>query len=176
MSRGIVLWPDPDTDRVIGQMWNAVAARGLPSMARHTHRRHRPHASLVVAEKLEARAALAAVGVVPRKPIRLSVSAVGVFPGGVLILVCDPERDLIDEQVRVHDAVAPLATDLWPLYHPGRWTPHITVAMNLTNQQLAEALPVVLDRLPIDGLFDTGGVEDGGTGGRWPSPGPGDGR
>ncbi|HXQ62995.1 MAG TPA: 2'-5' RNA ligase family protein [Acidimicrobiales bacterium] len=169
MSRGIVLWPDPDTGRVINEIWDAIAALGLPSMATHTHRQHRPHVSLVVAEDLDAKAARDAVGSVPREPIRLSVSAAGVFPGGVLTLVCDPDRPLLQEQLRVHEAVVPLATDPWPHYHPGRWTPHITVAMDLTTPQLTVALPEVLDRLPIAGLLDAGGVEDGTTGERWPS-------
>jgi 2'-5' RNA ligase len=138
-------------------------------MATHTHRRHQPHASLVVAEMLEVEPTLEAVGAVPARPIRLSVSSVGVFPGGVLFLACDPNRELLEEQQRVHKAVISTAIGPWPYFDPGSWTPHITMAMGLTNQQLAEALPVVLDHLPIEGRLDEGGVEDGTTGEKWPS-------
>jgi hypothetical protein len=66
-----------------------------------------------------------------------------------------------------------LAVDPWPYYRPGAWTPHVTTCRALTDAQLASALPVVLDALPIEGWLDAGGVEDGTTGERWPAP-PGD--
>jgi hypothetical protein len=165
-----VLWPDEATGRAIGEIWEAMASVGLPSMATYAHRSHRPHASLVVAEMLDVQPTLDAVGAVPSVPIRLSVSAAGVFPGGILFLACDPNRELLAEQRRVRQAVLPLATDPWPYFDAGRWTPHITVAMDMTGGQLTEALTVVLDRLPLEGRFDGGGVEDGTTGERWPSP------
>jgi hypothetical protein len=52
MSRGVVLWPDDDTARAVTEVWAALEAAGIPTLASHTHRRHRPHVSLVVADDL----------------------------------------------------------------------------------------------------------------------------
>jgi hypothetical protein len=154
---------------VIRDLWETIAERGLPSMATHTHRLHQPHVSLIVAEDLPVTDALEAVGPVPPEPIRLLIEATGVFPGGFLFLACVVNQELLDEQRRVHDAIRPLAVDPWRNVEPGTWTPHITTGWALTHQQLAEALPIVLDTLPIEGWFDHGGVEDGSTGENWTS-------
>ena len=167
MSQGIVLWPDATTSRAIQELWAAIAAHGVPSMATHTHKLHQPHVSLTVAEQLPVRAALKAVAPVPTEPIRLLVNAAGVFPGGFLFLACVASRALLDEQLRVHQAVRMLAVDPWPYFEPGTWTPHITTGWALTTQQSAEALPLVLDCLPIEGWLESGGVEDGSTGEYW---------
>jgi len=58
---------------------------------------------------------------------------------------------------------------LWPYFEPGAWTPHVTVAWNLTADELAVAVPLALAHLPITGAFDLGGVEDGTTGESWPA-------
>lgn len=165
-----MLWPDHDSGRRIRGLWDSLASLGLASMATHTHRLHQPHTSLIVADDLPVSAALRAVASVPAERIRLEVSAAGVFPGGTLFLVCDPNAALLQEHHRVHEALRPVAVGPWTHFTPGRWTPHITVGMGLSAQQLAAALPLVLNRLPIEGWFDNGGVEDGTTGENWPSP------
>jgi len=172
MSRGVVLWPGREMTQAVRGMWDDMAELGLPSMATHSHRLHEPHVSLVVAEIFDATRALEEIAAVPSEPISLSVSAAGVFPGGVLFLVCEPNQELLEEQQRIHRAVLPLATDAWSYFEPGRWTPHITLAMDLTTEQLVAALPVVLDRLPLVGRLERGGIEDGSTAERWPAPAP----
>lgn len=165
-----MLWPDSTTSRMIRDLWNAIAAEGVPSMATHTHGRHQPHVSLTVAEHLPVRAALESVAPVPPEPIRVLIEAAGVFPGAFLFLACVANQQLLDEQRRVHHAIRPFAVGPWRHFEPGTWTPHITTAWALTPQQLAKALPIVLDRLPMEGWFDRGGVEDGSTGENWTSP------
>jgi hypothetical protein len=155
-------------------MWAELSDRGLPSMATQTHGMHQPHCSLSVAEALPADEALGAVGAVPSRPIPLLVGSVGVFPlGGALVLACVANEPLLSEQRRVHRALAPLAVEPWPYFELGAWVPHITLSMGLAPDELAEAIPLVMDRLPIRGTFDRGGVEDGTTGENWPSVGPG---
>lgn len=174
MSRGVVLWTDSASSAAVCDLWQALDDHGLPSLATHTHGRHRPHCSLSVAAELPADEALEAVGTVPDRPIRFLVESVGVFPpAGALILACVASQALLDEQRRVHRAVAPLAVAPWPFFEVDAWVPHITLSMAMTAEQLAAAVPLVLDRLPIRGMFDHGGVEDGTTGERWPAPSPG---
>lgn len=170
MSRGVVVWPDPATSAAIRAIWDELAAQDLPSLATRTHRRHQPHCSLTVAENLPVEEALAAVGAVPARPLRLRVESVGVFPNmGTLFLAPVVNPELLAEQRRVHSAVAPHAQQPWPYFEPGAWTPHITLAWSLTADELAVAIPLVLARIPITGTLDQGGVEDGTTGDNWPT-------
>lgn len=170
MSRGVVLWPDDQVAAAVSDLWAALAERGVPSMATHTHRRHRPHCSLSVAEHLPADEALQAVGAVPAQPIPLRVESVAVFPpAGALVLACVANGTLLAEQRRVHEALRPLAVDPWPYFEPDGWVPHITLSMGMAAEQLATAVPVVLEALPLSGSLDRGGVEDGTTGEHWPA-------
>jgi hypothetical protein len=112
------------------------------------------------------------IGVVPGHPIPLFVDSVGVFPPtSALFLACVPNDALLSEQRRVHAVVSPLADRPWPHFEKDRWIPHITVSWSLTPSELAVAVPLVLERLPITGTFDHGGVEDGTTGENWPAAG-----
>ena len=169
MSRGVVLWPDDDTTHAVTDVWAALEADGIPTLASRTHRRHQPHVSLVVADDLVPESVLEVVGSVPRGPLRLLVSSPGVFPGGILFLTCVPNAALLEEQRRVHDLVAPMANGLRDHFTPGAWSPHLTNAYDLDDAQLARAVPVVLDHLPIEGWLTRGGVEDGDSGERWPA-------
>jgi hypothetical protein len=167
VSRGVVLWPDRRTSQTIRDIWNLLVDHDVPSMATYSHRRHRPHVSLSVAEQLPVEEVLKVLGRVPHVPLRLLIEGAGVFPGGFLYLACVPNDELLREQSRAHKAVRPLAISPWPHFEAGTWTPHITTGWALNNEQMARAVPIVLDRLPIEGWFDTGGVEDGSTGEHW---------
>jgi hypothetical protein len=169
----VVLWPEARAATGVRELWDALSDRGLPSLSTHTHRLHQPHCSLSVAEELPADEALAAVGVVPSQPIPLLVGSVGVFPpNGALFLACVANETLLSEQRRVHRALAPLAVQPWSYFEFNAWVPHITLSMGMTSEELAMAIPLVIDRLPIMGTFDHGGVEDGTTGESWPAPSP----
>jgi 2'-5' RNA ligase len=173
MSRGVVLWPDERVAGVVRELWSALERSGLPSLATHTHRLHQPHCSLSVAEELPLARALDAVGVVPSQRVPLLVGSVGVFPpNGALFLACVANKPLLSEQHRVHRALASLAVRPWPYFEFHAWVPHITLSMGMTSEELAKAIPLVMDRLPITGTFDHGGVEDGTTGEHWPAPSP----
>jgi hypothetical protein len=170
VSRGVVLWPDASCGAAVRELWTALSMAGLPSLGTHTHRLHQPHVSLVVAEDLDVAAAARAVGLTPRAPIPFRVEMAGVFPGGVLALPIVPTHELLDEQRRVSAAVGDLAIGRWPFTRPGAWSPHMTCAYGLSGPQLEAALAIALDRLPLTGHFDTGGIEDGSSGENWPSP------
>jgi hypothetical protein len=86
MSRGVVLWPDDDTSRVVANLWALLEAEGVPTLATHTHRQQRPHVSLVVADDLVPFEALDVLESVPLKTLHLLVSSPGIFPGGIIFL------------------------------------------------------------------------------------------
>jgi hypothetical protein len=169
MSRGVVLWPDVATSARIRDIWNALEAGGVPSLASHTHRKHQPHLSLAVAEALPAEDALVAIGATPTTPIDLRIESVGLFPGNALFLAVVVNGPLLLEQQRVHAAVKRLAVDPWPYFEPGGWVPHITLSMCVPGEELALVIPTVLEHLALVGTLDRGGVEDGTTGENWPA-------
>jgi hypothetical protein len=171
VSRGVVIWPDAATSATVRRIWDVLAAHGLPSLATLTHRLHQPHCSLTIAENLPVEAALTAVGAVPGRPLPLRIESIGVFPTmGTLFLAPVVTPELLAEQRRVHSAVTPHAEGPWPYFEPGAWTPHITLALRLTAEDLAVAVPLVLAQIPITGTLDRGGVEDGDSGQNWPAP------
>ncbi len=164
-----MLWPDEVSERSVQELWAALEDVGVPTLLTTTHRRHRPHVSLVVAEDLDPEAVLGAVGPVPREPLRLEVHSVGLFPEGVLFLACVPTTELLEEQRRVHGATATLVRGPSPFGEAGSWVPHLTLSWKVTPVQAAAALPVVRDALPLRGGLVAGGVEDGATARRWPA-------
>ena len=172
MTRGIVLWPDPDTSVAVRGMWQELASAGLPSMATHTHRRHQPHVSLVVAESLDAPAAGTAVGLVTATPLPCRLELAAFFPGGVLMLPLVPSYELLLEQQRVSSAIdglGGLMVGRSAHTKPGVWAPHMTCAYGIAFHQVAAALEIALGYLPITGYLTRGGIEDGATGENWPS-------
>lgn len=166
-----MLWPDADTSGRIERLWGRLEEAGVPTLASLTHRRHRPHASLIVGEHLEVGPvvdALRTPPAAPARPIPLRVEAVGAFPEGVLFLACVTNDDLAREHRRVAERVGPLVTDRWPWFEPGRWTPHLTLGSGLTTEQVTRGLALAMDELPIEGRFEAAGIEDGSTGDSWP--------
>jgi hypothetical protein len=65
-------------------------------------------------------------------------------------------QQLFAEQRRVYDAAFELAVSPWPYLTPDVWTPHITMCMGLTSEQLGPAMSVILPELPLAGYLDTG--------------------
>ncbi|MCP4966504.1 MAG: 2'-5' RNA ligase family protein [bacterium] len=169
MSRGVVLWPDPDTEGVVREIWSDLADHCLSSAASGAPHGHRPHVSLVVADEIDIDAALADVGQVPTDPIDVLIESFAVVKAGHLLLNITPTAQLLREQARVHSLVVAHAASPWPHYAPDRWLPHMTLARSLTPTQLSEATPMVTARLPIRCVLAAGGIEDGATGDCWES-------
>lgn len=168
MSRGVVLWPDAETSARIVDLWQALEDDGVPSLRSHTHRRHRPHVSLIVGEDLDVEAARAALGPTPRSPIPLRIEAVGLFPEGVLHLPCVANAALLAEHRRVAEAAAPFVSGRWPYFEPDGWAAHLTLAYGLTDDHVARAVRTVAAHLPMVGWLTEAGIEDGTTGDAWP--------
>ncbi|MEV5428066.1 2'-5' RNA ligase family protein [Streptomyces sp. NPDC052701] len=130
--RTVELLPDAATELHVRDMWHAIAAAGLPSLAAHRHPTNRPHLTLATCEDLRpsTRAALAAV-LDDALPAPSRLDGLLRFPGRTRVLawrvVAGPE--LVELHRRVWDVLATDAVGpLNPLHAPGRWIPHLTLA------------------------------------------------
>lgn len=89
--RGVVLRPDASTSERVRRLCDDLADQGIRSHATWTHRLYQPHTSLIVADDLLVEPTLAAVVSVPRRPLKLQVEAIGIFPLlGSLVLLSSP--------------------------------------------------------------------------------------
>jgi 2'-5' RNA ligase superfamily len=138
----------------------------LPSLAVRTHRRHRPHVSLAVAESLAATdpAVLWPV-LAARKPV-LHLHVLATFPGseGVLFLGVTVTAQLVAFHGEVHAALAGQPGEHWPYYLPGRRVPHCTLAEGLDEAQAAKAFALLLRYEPITATVSSAGIKDTRTG------------
>jgi hypothetical protein len=136
----VELLPDPALDAVVRGVWQRLAAAGLPALATHGHATNRPHLTLGSAAGLPPLgAALAGLPV----PVRLS--GVLAFPGAraALAWAVVPSRALLD----VHAAVQEALGGEDGHHAPGRWTPHVSLALRATPEQRAAAV-ALLGALP----------------------------
>ena len=66
VAQALEVFFDPATEAAVRNVWDHLQKAGVPSLASRTHRRHRPHVSLTMAELIktheldEARKGLAA--------------------------------------------------------------------------------------------------------------------
>ncbi len=161
MVAAIECYFDPVADRRIRRLWDALEAAGVPTLREHTHRRHRPHVSLVAAPQLDPDAVAGALAdlVVPAR-IRLSFECVGQFARGVLWLGPAPTRDLLAHQAVVTERLATAGVEISELYHPGRWVPHCTLSMTARGGLAAVAAPLCLDIVPVEATLVGAAVVD----------------
>lgn len=166
MAHALEMYFDDQADVSVRSLWQLLTDAGLPSLATRTHRLHRPHVSLAVAESLASaelaplRSALKAHQPTPR------LYVLGTFPGseGALFLGVQASADLLVFHAEVHAALAGEQVEHWPYYLPGNWVPHCTLAEGLNKAQAARAFGVLYGYEPITAIVSAVGIKDTGTG------------
>lgn len=140
MAQGIVLLLDDEADAAVRVCWQGLEEAGIPSLVTHTHGRHVPHISLVVAELIEVGEWLAVLrdGWFAGPPVSVRLGPVGTFPDGgwVFLGVVGLDRSA---HVRLVASLGNHVSDLWEHYLPDMWVPHCTLAGGLDASQVAEA-------------------------------------
>jgi hypothetical protein len=155
------LYFDPAAERRLRVLWDALEQVGVPSLREHTHRRHRPHLSLVVADALDPGPVVAALdGLAAAAPLSLSFQYAGQFVGRVLWLGPAPTRYLIEHQAEVWRRLSGAGIALSPLYAPDLWVPHSTLSMRVPRPSLTEAVRCCLEVLPIEATVTAAAVVD----------------
>ena len=118
MAVAIEMWFSEDGDRRVRRLWSALEARGVTSLGTATHRKHVPHVSLTVMDRLPTQEDVLTEAVRPALGKTLRLSAVGGFPGVATFLLPAHHRALAAMHHRVHDALIQAGAPVWDYSHP----------------------------------------------------------
>lgn len=171
MALAVCLLFDPSGDRVVRALWARLEAEGVPSLASHTHGRHRPHLSYVVARSWDIDRLREELAALPDEgPFDLWFQGTVVFPRGRAALAASVSAEVARRQQAVAEAAAASGADLHRHYAPGRWVPHVSVATRGNGLQLPRITRAVNDALPLTVRVTSAALVDSGTGELWPLP------
>ena len=162
MGHAVELLFDPTTEAALKSLWARLETAGIPSLASRTHRRHRPHISLSVAERIDAGQLRGARDFLASTHLDVTLYAPAVFPRpGVLYLSVVPTLALLRLHEEVHAALRDGMVAPRDGYAVGAWMPHCTLAQDLTRAQLMRGIdllhdqPVITAHVSSSGLLDT---------------------
>lgn len=171
MALAVCLLFDTQGDRVIRRLWTRLEARGIGTPLTHTHRRHRPHLSLVVLRTWNLAAVSDALTQLPpEEAVTVRCQGTLAFPRGRAALAVSTSAELAHRQQSVALAAQRTGADLHHQYLPGRWVPHVAIATGGNTGRLPTIVRTVNDALPLIAEATSAALIDSGTGERWPLP------
>jgi 2'-5' RNA ligase len=152
MVGSIELVFDRDTEAAIRNIWEALAAAGIPSQAPAS----RPHVTLAVAEAIAPDVDEPLRAVSERLPLPCVIGAPLLFgrASAVFARLVVPTEELLALHAEVHRCCGPhLRPGPMPNSLPGQWTAHVTMARRVGGAQLGRALRVAGRPAQIEGSF-----------------------
>ncbi|RUA16368.1 MAG: hypothetical protein DSY55_04250 [Clostridia bacterium] len=156
MSYVFVLTFDPETERTIREIWQRISEKGYPSALDADG--YRPHITLGVYDttSFDLSTCRYAVRAYARsvKPFPIQIPHIGAFVDvrNVVFLGVTPSRELLKRHRDILKLCRHHASVLSPYYLPDRWTPHITLSFDLTQDQSLGVLSLGWEMaLPIHG-------------------------
>jgi 2'-5' RNA ligase len=162
MAQALELLFDPSSEASIEDLWARLEMARVPSLASRTHRRHRPHISLIVAEEIKTDQLQGACERLAATHLDVTLYSPAAFPRrGVLYLTVVPTLALLRLHKQVHAALRHSMVSPRELYAVDAWIPHCTLAQELTRPQLARGIdllheqPVITAHVSSAGLLDT---------------------
>lgn len=149
MPFAVEMYMDAESEASIRGTWEALAATGIKSAMLDAG--YRPHVSLGVCEELDVDGLTQELSSFTEKlsPFALTLSSIGLFPSsaGVIFLGITPTRRLLDVNVEFHQFFGKYAKAQRD-YQIGKWVPHCTLAFDLSESIVAEAIEVCR-RMPL---------------------------
>ncbi len=140
--QSVELLLEPEVERGVVRVWEALSEAGLPSQASHTAPSNRPHTTLVALSDLAAETESAvAAAVRGRLPVDAVWGDVTLFGRGpwVLVRLLEPSVGMRRLQAALADACG-VPDD--SLSSPVRWTPHVTLARRVARADVDRAVAV----------------------------------
>ena len=137
----IELLLDAEAEAAIRAEWNALAARGLSSLAGHTSASNRPHITLVARVDLSPPDPDGLAGI---RSFPITLGSPLLFGSGdrrVLARSIVPGMELMGLRETILAAVGP--GDDAPHTAPDEWMPHVALARRLRVADLAQALDLI---------------------------------
>lgn len=163
---------DAPGERAVRGLWARLEARGVPTLATHTHGRHHPHMSYAVLREWELEPVRAALASLPDGgPFPVTVQGTTVFPRGRSALAVAVPAEVMLRQQAVTECVRATGAQLHRHYLPGAWIPHISVATGASGALLPVAVTAISDVLPLTLAVTRAVLVDSATGETWPLPG-----
>lgn len=150
--RSIELLLDPESDAAVRAAWDALVVADLPSLGRHPSPSNAPHVTLAAGPELPVPAGFAA-------PVPTDVRL-----GGLLLFPAGPGRSVLVRAVVVdaplgafHRAVHAVAPGGVETSLPGMWSPHVTLARRVRDEDLPRAV-AALRTTPLPETLGVAGV------------------
>jgi hypothetical protein len=166
MAQGIVLLLDDDADAAVRACWRSLEEADISSLVTHTHGKHVPHISLVVAELIEIGEWLAVLreGWFAGPPVSVQLGPVGTFPDGGWVFLGVEGLDR-SAHVRLVASLGDDVSDPWEHYLPDMWVPHCTLAGGLDAHEIQAALVTLGgSALSVPATIDAAAVIDSDSG------------
>ncbi|MBO4209052.1 2'-5' RNA ligase family protein [Micromonospora echinofusca] len=134
----------PALERAVRAAWERLAQAGLPSLARNTHPTNRPHLTLASADHLPPDVARRLAGLLADAlPLTARPEAVDLLDGvHPLVWRLAPAPELLALQAAVWRALDGVGGRN-PWHEPGRWTPHLSLALRFGATDLGRGRAVV---------------------------------
>ncbi|MEV0003528.1 2'-5' RNA ligase family protein [Micromonospora sp. NPDC050980] len=161
--RTVELLCSPELDAAVRAAWRRLADAGLPSLAGNTHPTNRPHLTLAAVDGFppgaEQRLADLCDAALPL-PVRLD--RIAVLDGSApLVWLLRPTPQLVALHGAVWDVLAG-APGPHPWHLPGRWVPHLSLALRMRGADRRRARALAGADRPT-GEFVAARSYDGGT-------------
>ncbi|MGV0735887.1 2'-5' RNA ligase family protein [Mycobacterium syngnathidarum] len=141
MVHSVELVFDADTEAVVRGIWDALRDKDIPSQAPAS----RPHATLTVAQRIDAEADTVLADLVDRFPLPCRLGATLIFgrSAGVLARLLVPTDELLGVQADAYRLCLPFMEPA-PMPHaePENWTPHVTLARRVATARLTTAVRI----------------------------------
>ena len=157
MGYAVELYFGQREEAAVRHVWDELARQNISDVMPSLHAR--PHISLDVFDALNPEAlrpvleSLAA----STPPIETLFASVAAFPSneGVVFLAPVVTHEMLDLHADFHRRLDRLGIACNPLYHPGHWVPHCTIAIDLPRAQVSSALEACLQRATIPAVLLT---------------------
>jgi hypothetical protein len=151
MGYAVELYFDAETEHRVRAIWESMDEFGVGESLQRAG--FAPHVSLAVCPDADADALYTALGAwaSQRAPVEVTLSSAGVFPGDrpVIFLAPVPNAELIQTHAQLLALLDRHSVEVVYDYRVGNWVPHCTVATDLVNFRVGEAIDLARARLPL---------------------------
>ncbi|MFC0505850.1 2'-5' RNA ligase family protein [Micromonospora costi] len=137
-------------DAAVRAAWDGLAAAGLPSLARNLHPTNRPHLTLAAVDDFPPGAERRLADLFDAAlPLPARVDRVAVLDGSApLVWLLRPTPELVALHGAVWDVLEG-APGPRPWHLPGRWVPHLSLALRFRDADRRRARAVVGGDRPV---------------------------